>query len=90
METSILLLIAIVAFFFLFSYLIPIRLFLAALFSGAYVSLFTLVGMRLRRVSAEDDRRAADRRDQAGLDMDVRSLESHYLAEGNVATWSTR
>ena len=44
------LLIAIVAFFFLFSYLIPIRLWLAAMFSGAYVGLLTLIGMRFRRI----------------------------------------
>ena len=44
------LLIAIVAFFFVFSYLIPIRLWLAAMFSGAYVGLLTLIGMRFRRI----------------------------------------
>ena len=85
METSILLLIAIVAFFFLFSYLIPVRLFLAAMFSGAYVSLFALIGMRMRRIPPKmivEPRIAAI---SAGLDMDVRSLESHYLAEGNVS-----
>jgi uncharacterized protein YqfA (UPF0365 family) len=85
METSFTLLIAIVAFFFLFSYLIPIRLWLAAMFAGAYVGLLTLVGMRMRRIPPKmivEPRIAAI---SAGLDIDVRSLESHYLAEGNVS-----
>lgn len=84
MESSILLLVAIVAFFFLFTYLIPIRLWLAAMFSGAYVGLLRLVGMRMRRIPPKtivEPRIAAV---SAGLDMPVEALESHYLAEGNV------
>jgi uncharacterized protein YqfA (UPF0365 family) len=83
--SSVMLLVGIVAFFFLFTYLIPIRLWLAAMFSGAYVGLLTLVGMRLRRIPPRlivEPRIAAI---SAGLEMDVRSLESHFLAEGNVS-----
>lgn len=72
------------AFVFLFSYLIPVRLWLAARFSGAHVGLFTLIGMRFRRVPPKmvvEPRIAAVR---AGLELDVPSLESHYLAGGNV------
>ncbi len=72
------------AFVFLFSYLIPVRLWLAARFSGAHVSLFTLIGMRFRRVPPKmvvEPRIAAVR---AGLPLDVSSLESHFLAGGNV------
>ena len=84
-ESSVMLVVGIVAFFFVFTYLIPIRLWLAAMFSGAYVGLLTLVGMRFRRIPPRlivEPRIAAI---SAGLEMDVRSLESHYLAEGNVA-----
>jgi uncharacterized protein YqfA (UPF0365 family) len=83
--SSVMLLVGIVAFFFVFSYLIPIRLWLAAMFSGAYVGLLTLVGMRFRRIPPKmivEPRIAAI---SAGLEIDVRSLESHYLAEGNVS-----
>jgi uncharacterized protein YqfA (UPF0365 family) len=83
--SSLMLLVGIVAFFFLFTYLIPIRLWLAAMFSGAYVGLLTLVGMRFRRIPPRlivEPRIAAI---SAGLDMEVRALESHFLAEGNVS-----
>ena len=50
MESSVLLVVGIVAFFFVFTYLIPIRLWLAAMFSGAYVGLLPLIGMRFRRI----------------------------------------
>ena len=75
---------AFLAFVFLFSYLIPVRLWLAARFSGAHVGLFTLIGMRFRRVPPKvvvEPRIAAVR---AGLEIDVPSLESHFLAGGNV------
>jgi uncharacterized protein YqfA (UPF0365 family) len=84
MESSILLLVAIVAFFFLFTYLIPIRLWLAAMFSGAYVGLLRLVGMRMRRIPPKQIVEPRIAAVSAGLDMPVEALESHYLAEGNV------
>ncbi|MEM6797721.1 MAG: flotillin-like protein FloA [Acidobacteriota bacterium] len=70
---------------FLFSYLIPIRLWLAARFAGAHVGLTTLIGMRFRRVPPKvvvEPRISAVR---AGLPITVQPLESHYLAGGNVA-----
>ena len=44
------LLVLVVAALGVLLYLIPVRLWIAAFASGAYVGLFTLVGMRLRRV----------------------------------------
>ena len=73
------------AFIFLFSYLIPVRLWLAARFSKAYVGLGSLVGMRFRRVPPKlivEPRISAVK---AGLNLDVEDLESHYLAGGDVA-----
>jgi uncharacterized protein YqfA (UPF0365 family) len=84
-QFNVMLIVGIVAFFYVFTYLIPIRLWLAAMFSGAYVGLLTLVGMRFRRIPPRlivEPRIAAI---SAGLELDVRSLESHYLAEGNVS-----
>jgi len=85
MEFVVLVFFALLAFLFLFSYLIPIRLWLAARFAGAHVSLATLIGMRFRRVPPKvvvEPRISAVR---AGLDIPVPPLESHYLAGGNVA-----
>lgn len=82
---SIVLLIVLIAFFFVFVYLIPVRLWLAARFSGASVGLMRLVGMRFRRIPPRlvvEPRIAAI---SAGLDLAIAPLESHYLADGNVA-----
>ncbi|MEO1370101.1 MAG: flotillin-like FloA family protein, partial [Acidobacteriota bacterium] len=85
MDLVILVFFGLLAFLFLFSYLIPIRLWLAARFAGAHVSLTTLIGMRFRRVPPKvvvEPRISAVR---AGLNIPVPPLESHYLAGGNVA-----
>jgi len=55
-----------------------------ALTSGARVSLFTLVAMKLRRVPPRVIVDARIRLAKAGLDMDTDMLEAHYLAGGNV------
>jgi uncharacterized protein YqfA (UPF0365 family) len=65
-------------------YLIPVRLWIAAFASGAYVSLFTLVGMRLRRVPPGTIVTARISAVKAGLDIPVNDLEAHFLAGGNV------
>ncbi len=65
-------------------YLIPVRLWIAAFASGAYVGLFTLVGMRLRRVPPSTIVTARISAVKAGLDISVNDLEAHFLAGGNV------
>jgi uncharacterized protein YqfA (UPF0365 family) len=65
-------------------YLIPVRLWVAAWASGAYVGLFTLIGMRLRRVPPGTIITARISAVKAGLDVPVNDLEAHYLAGGNV------
>ncbi|MCB1055782.1 MAG: flotillin-like FloA family protein, partial [Acidobacteria bacterium] len=75
---------AILAFLFIFGFLIPVRLWLAALFSGARVGLITLIGMRIRRVPPKVVVEPRISAIKAGLNVDVAALESHYLAGGNV------
>lgn len=65
-------------------YLIPIPLWIAAWASGAYVGLFTLIGMRLRRVPPGTVVTARISAVKAGLDFPLNDLEAHYLAGGNV------
>ena len=78
-------LIAIVAVLIIFVGVIPIPLWIAAIFSGVRVSLFSLVGMRLRRVPPGVILNALIQSKKAGLtDVDSQSLEAHYLAGGNV------
>jgi uncharacterized protein YqfA (UPF0365 family) len=65
-------------------YLVPIPLWIAAWASGAYVGLFTLIGMRLRRVPPATVVTARISSVKAGLDIPLNDLEAHYLAGGNV------
>jgi uncharacterized protein YqfA (UPF0365 family) len=78
------LLILVVALLIVVLYLIPVRIWIAAFASGAYVGLFTLVGMRLRRVPPSTIITARISAVKAGLDISVNDLEAHYLAGGNV------
>jgi uncharacterized protein YqfA (UPF0365 family) len=74
----------VVAFLGLLLYLVPIRLWIAAWASGAYVGLFTLIAMRLRRVPPATVVTARISAVKAGLDIPLNDLEAHYLAGGNV------
>jgi uncharacterized protein YqfA (UPF0365 family) len=65
-------------------YLIPLRLWIAAWASGAYVGLLTLIGMRLRRVPPDTVVTARISAVKAGLTIPLNDLEAHYLAGGNV------
>jgi uncharacterized protein YqfA (UPF0365 family) len=77
-------LIVVVVAIFLLLYLVPIPLWIAAWASGAYVGLFTLVGMRLRRIPPNTVVTARISAVKAGLNLTVNDLEAHYLAGGNV------
>jgi uncharacterized protein YqfA (UPF0365 family) len=76
--------VVVLAYIILFS-IIPTGLWISALASGVYVSLFSLVGMRLRRVSPSRIIYPMIKARKAGLlDVHVGSLEAHFLAGGNV------
>ncbi len=65
-------------------YIVPIPLWVAAWSSGAYVSLSTLIGMRLRRVPPSTIVIGRISAVKAGLEISADDLEAHYLAGGNV------
>ncbi|MEF8719096.1 MAG: flotillin-like protein FloA [Candidatus Accumulibacter necessarius] len=65
-------------------YLVPIPLWIAAWASGAYVGLFTLIAMRLRRVPPTTIVTARISAVKAGIDISLNDLEAHFLAGGNV------
>ena len=75
----------IIVFLVLFTYFIPVGLWITAFFSGVRVNLFTLVGMRLRKVSPPAIIRPLISATKAGLSLNINELEGHYLAGGNVA-----
>jgi len=65
-------------------YMVPVGLWIAAWASGAYVGLFTLIGMRLRRVPPGTVITARISSVKAGVDVSLNDLEAHFLAGGNV------
>jgi uncharacterized protein YqfA (UPF0365 family) len=76
--------IAIIFFLVIFSVVIPIPLWIAAIFSGVSISLFSLVGMRLRRVPPQMVLNAMIQSKKAGLNISSNDLEAHFLAGGDV------
>lgn len=63
---------------------VPVMLWISALAAGVRVSIFTLVGMRLRRVTPSRVINPLIKAHKAGLNVTTNQLESHYLAGGNV------
>ncbi len=74
----------VLALLLLFAYFIPIRLWIAALTAGVPISIFSLIGMRLRRVQPIAIINPLINASKAGLDLHVNQLEAHYLAGGKV------
>ena len=68
----------------LFFYFVPIGLWISALAAGVNVGIFTLVGMRLRRVNPSQIVLPLVKANKAGLDVNVNQLEAHYLTGGDV------
>ena len=62
----------------------PLGLWVSALAAGVNVGIFTLVGMRLRRVVPSKIVLPLVKANKAGLDVNVDQLEAHYLAGGDV------
>ena len=76
---------AIIVFLALFTYFVPIGLWITAYFAGVKVSIFRdLVGMRLRKVPPANIVRPKISADKAGLDVALERMEAHYLAGGDV------
>ena len=68
----------------LFLHFVPIGLWISAMAAGSNVGIFTLVGMRLRRVPPAQIVLPLIKANKAGLNVNVNQLEAHYLAGGNV------
>jgi len=81
----VLVVIAIIIFLSLFSYFIPVGLWITAYFSGVKVKILKdLVGMRLRKVPPQMIIRPMISATKAGIVVNIDKLEAHYLAGGNV------
>lgn len=63
---------------------VPIGLWISALAAGVRVGIWTLVGMRLRRVPPSRIILPLIKAMKAGIEATIDKLEAHYLAGGNV------
>ncbi len=68
----------------LFLWAVPVPLWISAVAAQVKISLFSLVGMRLRRVPPQLIVRQMITATKAGLDVSTNAFEAHYLAGGNV------
>ncbi|OQX96732.1 hypothetical protein B6I21_00130 [candidate division KSB1 bacterium 4572_119] len=81
----VLVVIGIIVFLSLFTYFVPIGLWITAYFSGVRVKILRdLVGMRLRKVPPHLIIRPMISATKAGIQVDINKMEAHYLAGGNV------
>ena len=68
----------------LFFGFVPVGLWISSLAANVRVSIFNLVGMRLRRVAPSRIVMPLIKATKGGIDIGVNELEAHYLAGGNV------
>ena len=83
--TGVLVIPVIVAFLLiLFFSFVPVGLWISSMASGVKVGIFSLVGMKLRRVAPRRIILPMIKATKAGLSLNLNELEAHYLAGGNV------
>src|SRR5437660_3900860 len=70
--------------FFLIVFFSFLRLWIQAFLTGAKISIWDLIGMKLRNVDYSMIVRQKIALVQAGVRVETRDLEAHYLARGNV------
>lgn len=70
-----------VVLFFVF---VPVGLWVSSLAANVKISIFNMIGMKLRRVKPARIVMPLIKARKAGLDLGVNQLEAHYLAGGNV------
>ena len=74
----------IILFLFIFLRFVPLGLWVSAISAGVRVSIFSLVGMRLRRVNPSSIIRPLIKIIKANIPMSINQLESHFLSGGRV------
>lgn len=83
LTTAILIILVLIIVMVLFTF-IPVGLWISALAAGVNIGIFTLIGMRLRRVAPAKIVNPLIKAHKAGLGLSSNQLEAHYLAGGNV------
>jgi len=76
--------VAVILLFVVFFRYVPIGLWIRARASAVPLTIFSLIGMRLRRVSPQRLVDTLIMSSKAGLGLSVNQLEKHFLAGGNI------
>ncbi len=84
MISLLIIVIAVVCLIVVFLTFVPIGLWISSQAANVKVSIFNLVGMRLRRVVPSKIVIPLIKSTKAGMGLNVNQLEAHYLAGGNV------
>ncbi len=84
MESGIIVIFVVIIALVVFLSFVPLGLWVSALASGIHISMFTLVGMKIRRVSPAKIVAPLIKAEKAGLQMSISKMEAHYLAGGNL------
>ena len=75
---------AAIVFLCLFFSFVPVALWISAAAANVRIGIFTLIGMKLRRVVPSRIVNPLIKASKAGLSIPIDKLEAHYLAGGNV------
>jgi uncharacterized protein YqfA (UPF0365 family) len=81
---TVIVIIAVVSLVSVFLTFVPLGLWVSSLAANVNVSIFNLIGMRLRRVVPSKIVIPLIKSTKAGMGLNVNQLEAHYLAGGNV------
>lgn len=84
MKTTIIVAVLIIILAVAFFTVIPVGMWISAVASGVRISIFSLVGMKLRRVKPVKIVSPLIKATKAGIKVTTNQLEAHYLAGGNV------
>ncbi|MBQ6594611.1 MAG: flotillin-like protein FloA [Clostridia bacterium] len=81
---TLLIIIAIIILVIIFFTMFPFGLWIEAMASGVHIGLFSMFGMRLRRINPAKIVRPLIKARKAGISINRNKLEAHFLAGGNV------
>jgi uncharacterized protein YqfA (UPF0365 family) len=84
MKAPIIIAVLVIVLLIVFFTIIPVGMWISAIASGVKISVFSLVGMKLRRVKPICIVRPMIKATKAGIHVTSNQLEAHYLAGGNV------
>lgn len=84
MDAPIIIAVLAIILIIVFFSIIPVGMWISAVASGVKISIFSLIGMKLRRVRPVYIVRPMIKATKAGLKVKTNQLEAHFLAGGNV------